>query len=124
MNIMAKDHPSLLQLAARCRIAAVKLPIGSCWKHYRDGDIYEITGFTVDEASNQIKVVYRPIPTHFQQDRDGYTLYQLGEVSGDLDMLQFDRPHTEFFDMVEAASAPALVQRYERVRRSDCYLPY
>lgn len=52
------SRPSLDDLRAHIRLWANRLPIGSEWRHY-SGKVYEITGFGVNEKTEQIEVEYR-----------------------------------------------------------------
>lgn len=106
------------------------MPIGSCWRHYKNGDVYEITGFTFSEASNDLKVVYRPLVTELVGDISlGLELVTLGQLTErDLDGLQFDRPPHEFHEKIviecpaDITEPAKTVNRFTRVRRADCYV--
>ncbi|ARK07524.1 hypothetical protein LAV_00149 [Sphingobium phage Lacusarx] len=120
------ERPTLTQLAERCRKAAMAIPVGSFWKHYKGG-IYEITGFTISEQTNDLKVVFRPIVEDMPKTRDGITFYPFGSLTEhDVSFLQFDRPPSEFFEDVAIGDGPipdAILPRFQQVQRTDCFIP-
>lgn len=89
-------RPTLSQLAARCRIAAYDLPVRSEWRHY-GGNVYEIVGFGVGEASGEIEVEYRPAAPLSTGDHRPVSIRDMGP---DLSGLTFHRPLAEWQETV------------------------
>lgn len=87
---------ALSQLAARCRIAAYDLPVGSEWRHY-GGDVYEITGYGVREATGEVEVEYRPAAELATGDLRPRSIRDRGP---DLSGLTFHRPVSEWQEQV------------------------
>lgn len=65
--------------------AAMVAP-GTRWRHWRTGEIYVVTGFTVDEKTNRLRVSYRP----------------LLDFAG----VPWSRPFVEWFEKADAATSP------------------
>jgi hypothetical protein len=110
------ERKSLRELAALCRIAAMDMPVGSFWRHYR-GDIYEIVGFGVQESTGQIEVEYRPAPPLEDHRYHGLTMRRIDEP--DLTGLSFHRPASEWLTHVTDKNVS--VPRFVRVRRREVW---
>jgi len=54
---------SFEELDARFSKVQSDLPVGSLWRHYK-GDMYQLVGITIIEASLEIGVLYSPVNHH------------------------------------------------------------
>lgn len=85
------------QLAAECRVAAFKYPIGSEWRHYK-GDVYEIVGFGVSEKTGEIEVEYKDAEPLRTGDR--LIPVSLLDRGPDLDGLNYHRSLKEWDELI------------------------
>lgn len=113
-------RPSLSTLAAACRIAAMKIPVGSFWRH-TSGDVYEVIGMSIRESTGEVEVVYRPAEKLEEDRYHGLRRVHIGEP--DLSGLSFHRPVDEWRETVtiETGGTPVQTERFTAVRRIEIY---
>lgn len=61
---MNKGHPSQQQLneSQRMMLEHPNTPkLNSVWKHYKEGTLYKVVGFSTREETEEIAVLYSPI---------------------------------------------------------------
>ena len=115
------ERPTLSRLAASLRIAAMEVPVGSFWAHYKEGDVYEVTDLSIEESSGEIKVVYRPAPVLEEARYEGLVNYSAND--DDLTGLSFTRPFSDWFEQVRPKEGAdwAVLPRFARVHRIQVY---
>ncbi len=98
------ERESLVDLARTCR-ALTHIYGGTYWRHYK-GQAYKITGFGIDEETNDIEVRYSPVI--IQDSPRGPAIKKCRET----DDLEFHRTRDKFFSFLDEGET---TQRFTRV---------
>lgn len=94
--------------------AARRFEVGSEWMHYL-GDVYEITGHGVDEATGEVEVRYRR-SAPLSDGRPMIRTTRLGDFPPEyIRQIEFHRPLASFAGMVEGSDD----RRFRPVRRCE-----
>lgn len=97
-------RPSLSALATKCRTIA-GIYAGSFWRHYKSGDIYEVTGATIREADGIPMISYKPV-SKTDEDTTG---------------LVISRPASEWEEYIIPDDGSAIHPRFSRVHKVESY---
>lgn len=83
-----------------------KLRKETLWRHYK-GDIYEVTGLSIDCNTNEVLVLYRRKFEPFDLGAENWGM--MGDIT-------FTRPLREWLEVVDG------IQRFVRVGPYTCYM--
>lgn len=105
---------SLLKLNDAILEHMALVPIGTYWRHYKDGDVYEVVGYGIDEATGEVMIDYIPelglpqgMDPEYDEEGRAYHPIELHELPVEV---EFKRRAALWFDTVDG------VRRFTRVQ--------
>ena len=100
-------RPTLVSLGIALQGARDRFPVKTHWLHRKSGDVYQIIGHSICEATGLVDLEYRPV----KFDNEPHVK---GQVH--LSTIEFNRPMSEFLELVPISDSH-VASRYTRVNR-------